>query len=147
MFVWALVFSGLRYYQSASIECNGVTQKIHMRKIAVDQGLVSLMENDRFHDQRPLDKPKWKCQGPGVRADTQWSYSTWLEELASESNTIQAQYDSQSSSASLKKLSSESNNGGGKVWVNKEANIFVASGAFRHDVLRIHLSDLDAGLE
>ena len=44
VFVWALVFSGLRYYQSASIECNGVTQKIHMRKIEVDQGLVSIME-------------------------------------------------------------------------------------------------------
>ena len=91
VFVWALVFSGLRYYQSASIECNGVTQKIHMRKFAVAQGLVSIMEKDRFHDQRPLDKPKWKCQGPWVRADAQCCYSTWLEELASESNTIQAQ--------------------------------------------------------
>ena len=33
VFVWALVSSGLRYYQSASIECNGATQKIHMREI------------------------------------------------------------------------------------------------------------------
>ena len=32
VFVWALVSSGLRYDQSASIECNGVTQKIQMRK-------------------------------------------------------------------------------------------------------------------
>ena len=72
VFVWALVFCEPRYDQSASIECNGVTQKIHMRKFAVGQGLVSLIENDRFHDQRPLDKPKWKCQGPWVRADTQW---------------------------------------------------------------------------
>ena len=38
-------------------------------------------------------------------------------------------------------------NGAGKVGVNKEANIFMASGPFKHDVLRIHLSDLDAGLE
>ena len=30
VFVWALVFSGLRYYQSASIDCRGVIQKIHM---------------------------------------------------------------------------------------------------------------------
>ena len=44
VFVWALVFCGPRYDQSASIECNGVTQKIHMRKIEVDQGLVSIME-------------------------------------------------------------------------------------------------------
>ena len=33
VFVWALVFCELRYDQSASIECNGVTQKIHMREI------------------------------------------------------------------------------------------------------------------
>ena len=71
VFVWALVFSGLRYYQSASLDCNGVTQKIHMTEICTVHGLVSIIENDRFHDQRPLDKPKWKCQGPGVRADTQ----------------------------------------------------------------------------
>ena len=42
---------------------------------------------------------------------------------------------------------SESNNGGGKVWVNKEANIFVARRCSKCNVLRIHLSDLDAGLE
>ena len=37
--------------------------------------------------------PKWTAQGPGVRADAQCHHSTWLEELASESNTIQAQED------------------------------------------------------
>ena len=72
VFVWALVFSGLIYYQSSSLDCSGLTQKIHMRKFTVHQGLVSIMGNDRFHDQRPLDKLRWKCQGPGVRADTQW---------------------------------------------------------------------------
>ena len=44
VFVWALVSSGLRYYQSASIECNGVTQKIHLREICAGHGLVSIME-------------------------------------------------------------------------------------------------------
>ena len=65
MFVWALVFSGLRYHQSASIECNGATQKIHMRKFSVGQGLVGLMENDRFHDQRPLDKQNGSVRAHG----------------------------------------------------------------------------------
>ena len=44
VFVWALVFCEPRYDQSASIECNGVTQRIHMREIEVHQGLVSIME-------------------------------------------------------------------------------------------------------
>ena len=43
VFVWALVFCEPRYDQSASIVCNGVTQKIHMRKIEVDQGFFSMM--------------------------------------------------------------------------------------------------------
>jgi hypothetical protein len=38
-----------------------------------------------------LDKPKWTSQGPGVRADAQCYICTWLEELASESNSMQAQ--------------------------------------------------------
>ena len=33
VFVWALVFCGLRYGQSASLDCSGAIQKIHMRKI------------------------------------------------------------------------------------------------------------------
>ena len=48
---------------------------------------------DRFHARRPLDKAKWTYQRPGVRADAQCCKITWLEELASESNTIQAQED------------------------------------------------------
>ena len=40
-----------------------------------------------------LDNPKWMSLGSGVCADARWLYSTWLEELASESNTIQAQED------------------------------------------------------
>ena len=48
VFVWALVSSGLRYYQSASIECNGVTQKIHMRKIERIQGFIIMMEMPDF---------------------------------------------------------------------------------------------------
>ena len=50
-------------------------------------------ENARFHDQRPLDKVELMFQRPGVCADAQCCKITWLEELASESNTIQAQED------------------------------------------------------
>ena len=39
-FVWAGVFSGPRYGQSASMDCSGVIQKIHMRKIWRAQDLV-----------------------------------------------------------------------------------------------------------
>ena len=37
-FVWALVVCGIRYYQSASMDCSGAIQKIHMRKIWMIQG-------------------------------------------------------------------------------------------------------------
>ena len=43
-FVWARVLCGTRYYQSASVDCSGVIQKIHMRKIRRDQGLVNMIE-------------------------------------------------------------------------------------------------------
>ena len=93
VFVWALVFCGIRYYQFASWDCSGVIRRIHMRKIRRGQGQSTWWKSDRFHAQRPLDKPKWTSQGPGVRADAQCHHTTWLEELASESNTIQAQED------------------------------------------------------
>ena len=47
----------------------------------------------RFHHQKPLDKGTWTPRSPGVCADAQCCKITWLEELASESNTIQAQED------------------------------------------------------
>ncbi len=49
-FVWAIVFCGIRYYQSASMDCSGVTQKIHMRKIRRDQGPYMMMDFAEFHD-------------------------------------------------------------------------------------------------
>ena len=44
----------------------------------------------RFHDPGTFDKDFGTLQSPGVRADAQCFKLTWLEELASESNTIQA---------------------------------------------------------
>ena len=49
-FVWALVFCGTRYYQSAWLEYSGTIQKIHMRKIRWLQGSTVIMNLDRFHD-------------------------------------------------------------------------------------------------
>ena len=64
-----------------------------MRKIDPGQGVAHVGKNDRFHAWRPLDKAAWTIQSPGVRAAAQCYKITWLEELASESNTIQAQED------------------------------------------------------
>ena len=62
-----------------------------------------------------------------------------------------AQCDSQvthrASLASLKKLSSESNNGGKEIWVCHEANIYVATAVFFCHVLRILMSEFNEGLK
>ena len=39
-FVWARVLLCTRYYQSASVDCNGVIWKIHTREDEVSQGFV-----------------------------------------------------------------------------------------------------------
>ena len=44
VFVWALVLCGIRYYQSASWDCSGVIQKIHMRKIRWRKDQIHLTE-------------------------------------------------------------------------------------------------------
>ena len=51
------------------------------------------IHRDGFDDIRTFDEAPRTVQGPGVRADAQCGKITWLEELASESNTIQAQED------------------------------------------------------
>ena len=61
-----------------------------MRKIRLDQGIVHDGEYCRFHDLETFDEAPGTVQSPGVRADAQCCKITWLEELASESNTIQA---------------------------------------------------------
>ena len=47
-FVWALVLCGTRYYQSASVDCSGIIQKIHMRELEVRQGIVRMMKMSDF---------------------------------------------------------------------------------------------------
>ena len=89
-FVWARVFCGTRYYQSASLDCSGTIQKIHMRKIELHQGRARACKCDGFHVLGTFDEAPGTLQSSGVRADAQCCKITWLEELASESNTIQA---------------------------------------------------------
>ena len=61
-----------------------------MRKIKLDQGDEYAWKCDGIHDPGMFGKDFGTLQSPGVRADAQCFKMTWLEELASESNTIQA---------------------------------------------------------
>ena len=71
VFVWARVFCGTRKYQSASVDCSGVIQKINTQKIRRDQGLVHDEDFLIFHGLETFDEAKWSLQGPGIRADAQ----------------------------------------------------------------------------
>ena len=89
-FVWARVFCEARIGCCAAVDCNWTTQKIDMRKIKWIQGREHAWTCDRFQHFGLFDKDFGTLQSPGVRADAQCFKITWLEELASESNTIQA---------------------------------------------------------
>ena len=73
--------------------CSGTTQKIHVPEIEWDQGREHAWKWDGFYDPGTFDEDFGTLQSPGVRADAQCFKITWLEELASESNIIQAQED------------------------------------------------------
>ena len=64
-----------------------------MRQIRLGQGIARACHHDGFHHLGPFDEAQGTVQSPGVCADAQCCKITWLEELASESNTIQAQED------------------------------------------------------
>ena len=89
MFV-ARAFCGTRIRCSAAVDCSGTTQKIHVPEIDVDQGRERASKCVIFYDPGAFDEDFGTLQNPGVRADAQCFKLTWLEELASESNTIQA---------------------------------------------------------
>ena len=89
-FAWARVFYGIRYGYPAAVDCSGTTQKIHGPEIDVDQGPRACIKCDRFYDPGAFDEDFGTLQSPGVRADAQCFKLTWLEELASERNTMQA---------------------------------------------------------
>ena len=89
-FVWARVLCGTRIRCCASLDCSGAIRKIHVRKIRLDQGVAHACHHDGFRHLGTFDEAPGTVHSPGVHADTQCCKITWLEELASERNTIQA---------------------------------------------------------
>ena len=61
-----------------------------MQKIRPGQGDGHAWKCGGIHDPGTFDWDFGTLQSPGVRADAQCFKLTWLEELVSESNTIQA---------------------------------------------------------
>ena len=64
-----------------------------MTEIDVDQGFARACYHGGFHDLGTFDEVQGTFQSPGVCADAQCCkirILKWLEELASERNTIQA---------------------------------------------------------
>ena len=90
MFVWARVVCGPRYDQSPWLETSPVSGKINMQKIERDQDDSTCDKMKNFSIWRRFRDPK-DLSGTHERALTRNELHTWLEELASESNTIQAQ--------------------------------------------------------
>ena len=67
-----------------------------MPEKSASQGVARACCNGRFHDLGTFDEAPGTVQSPGVRADAQCckiDVLKWLEELVSQSNTIQAQAD------------------------------------------------------
>ena len=67
-----------------------------MRENFAGQGVAHACYHNEFQHLETFDEAPGTVQGPGVRADAQCckiDILTWLEELVSQSNTIQAQED------------------------------------------------------
>ena len=67
-----------------------------MRENSVSQTVGHACYHYGFHDLGTFDEAPGTVQSPGVRADAQCckiNVLKWLEELVSQSNTIQAQED------------------------------------------------------
>ena len=90
VFFWARALCGTRIGCCASVDCSGVIRKIHVRKIRLIQGVARACHHDRSQHLGTFDEAPGTVHSPGVRADAQCCKITWLEELASERNTIQA---------------------------------------------------------
>ena len=72
------------------MDCSGPIRKILEVEIEVGQGVAHACYHDGFHDLGTFDEAPGTVQSPEIRADAQCCKITWLEELASEINTIQA---------------------------------------------------------
>ena len=90
VFVWARALCGLRIGCCASVDCSGTIRKIHVAEIHVGQGVAHACHRDGFQHLGTFDEAPGTAQSLGVRADARCCKITWLEELASERNTIPA---------------------------------------------------------
>ena len=61
-----------------------------MSKIKLRQGDGYAWKCNGIHDPGTFDEDSGTLQSPGARADAHCFKLTWLEELASEGNTIEA---------------------------------------------------------
>ena len=87
--VWARALCGTRIGCCVSVDCSGVIRKIHVSEIDVDQDDEHTCHHDGFQHLGTFDAAPGTLQSPEVRADAQCRKITWLDELASERNTIQ----------------------------------------------------------
>ena len=74
----------------------GPPGKFMCQRFSWDKGDAHAWYHDGFHDLGTFDEAPGTAQSPGVRADAQCckiDVLKWLEELVSQSNTIQAQED------------------------------------------------------
>ena len=92
VFVWARVVCGPRYDQSPWLGTSPVLRKIHVRKIERQQGYSRYDNIEEFLDLRPSPASKMSSGEQNRVLTHSIERPTWIEELASESNTIQAQW-------------------------------------------------------
>ena len=64
-FVWARVLLCTRYDQSASVDCSGVIQKIHVREDEVRQGFPMMMIYQNFIVWGDLTTPNGPSRAQG----------------------------------------------------------------------------------
>ena len=88
--VWCRAWCGTRYDHSGPGEIHPATREIHMEKLEVRQGDSTHYKMKEFSIWRRFRIPN-DPSGTQKRALTRNGFYTWLSELVSESNTIQAQ--------------------------------------------------------
>ena len=72
------------------MDCSGTIGKILEVEIEVGQGVAHACYHDEFHDLGTFNEAPGTLQSSEIRADAQCCKITWLEEFASQRNTIQA---------------------------------------------------------
>ena len=91
VFVWARVVCGVRTYHSGSGNAGPMPRKIHEKDPERHQGDSTHAKNEEFLDLETSPASKMRSGEQNRALTHSIEIFTWLEELASESNTIQAQ--------------------------------------------------------